>query len=144
MEIKAGWPGLDELCLDLRLDGQNQITSFSLKVVGGPELLTLADQWRAHFKGSVENIPLPEGQSPAVLLVRELILKAQGKWTYPFAEAELCHCRAIPTERVDQAIVYGAHRPEVVSRRTSASTACGTCRPDVQSIVNFRLNKSAA
>lgn len=144
MEIKAGWPGLDELCLDLRLDGQNHITSFSLKVVGGPELLALADQWRSHFNGSVENIPLPEGQSPAVLLVRELILKAQSKWAYPFAEAELCHCRAIPTERVDQAIVYGAHRPEVVSRRTSASTACGTCRPDVQSILNFRLNKTAA
>lgn len=144
MEIKAGWPGLDELCLDLRLDGQNNITSFSLRVVGGPELLNLADQWRPYFKGAVANIPLPEGETPAALLMRELILKAQSKWALPYTEVELCHCRAIPTEKVDQAIVYGAHRPEVVSRRTSASTACGTCRPDVQSILNYRLNKIAA
>lgn len=142
MEIKAGWPGLDELCLDLKLDGQKQIQSFSLRVVGGPELLQLAEQWRPHFRGAVESVPLPVGETPAVLLMRELVLKAQSKWALPYTEAELCHCRAIPTEKVDQAIVYGAHRPEVVSRRTSASTACGTCRPNVQSILAYRLGSS--
>jgi len=142
MEIKAGWPGLDELSLDLRLDSQNQIESFTLRVVGGPELLALAEQWRTHFKGKVDQVPLPEGDTPAVLLIRELILKAQNKWTYPYTEAELCHCRSIATDKVDQAIVYGAHRPEVVSRRTSASTACGTCRPNVEEIIAYRLQST--
>jgi len=80
----------------------------------------------------------PEGEGHSALLVRELILKIQGQWQFPFPHSEVCHCRAISTETVDQAILSGAHSPEEVSIITTASTACGTCRPDIISILNYR------
>lgn len=82
--------------------------------------------------------PLPEGGDHSALLLRELILKIQGHWQFPYPHAEVCHCRAISTEAVDQAILSGAHSPEEVSIITTASTACGTCRPDIISILSYR------
>lgn len=87
--------------------------------------------------------PMPEGTDHNDLLIREFILRARGEWKFPYADAELCHCRSVPTEVVDQAILAGAHTCVNVSSRTSASTACGTCRPDVQKIIDYRLKKSA-
>lgn len=109
-----------------------------LNVVGCSQLLELVRQLRTKSKDP-RQWTLPTGNSHAELLVRELILKTQGQWAYPYESVELCHCRAIPAEDVDQAIIAGAHTPEKVSRQTSASTACGTCRTDVQKILNYRL-----
>lgn len=86
---------------------------------------------------------LPEGRDHNDLLIKEFILRARGEWQFPYGEAELCHCRSVPTEVVDQAIVAGAHTCVNVSSRTSASTACGTCRPDVQKIIDYRLKTGA-
>lgn len=85
---------------------------------------------------------LPAGEDHVSLLLREVILKSRGEWKFPYKDDELCHCRSIPTKTVDQAIVAGAHTPEAVTRQTSASSACGTCRPDVQNIINYRLGRS--
>jgi len=82
---------------------------------------------------------LPNGNNHSDLLLRELILKVRGEWVYPYQHEELCHCRSVATEIVDQAILAGAHTTSSVSARTSASTACGTCRPDVQKILSYRL-----
>ncbi|MEO0335870.1 MAG: (2Fe-2S)-binding protein [Pseudomonadota bacterium] len=73
------------------------------------------------------------------VMMREVLLKATGGWQPAFTEDELCHCRVVPTEIVDAAIVAGAHTPEEVSRQTNASTQCGTCRPDVEKILAARL-----
>ena len=115
------------------------IRSASLSVIGGPELLQLAVEWRPKLQGVLGDVPLPKGTSTAAILLREVLLKAQGRWEYPYAHEELCHCRVVQTQTVDRAIVTGAHTPEEVSRQTSASTACGTCRPDVEKILKFRL-----
>ena len=77
------------------------------------------------------------------LILSEMILKLRGEWNFPYADEELCHCRSIATQTVDQAIIAGAHSPEVVTRQTSASTACGTCRPTVQKIIEYRTRKTA-
>ena len=82
---------------------------------------------------------LPMGVSHEELLLKEALLKLQGQWQYPYEHEELCHCRAITTKKVDEAILMGAHTPEKVSRQTSASTACGTCRTDVEKIIAYRL-----
>ncbi|MCB0386481.1 MAG: (2Fe-2S)-binding protein, partial [Bdellovibrionales bacterium] len=91
--------------------------------------------------GNIGQIPLPEGSSTGAMLLREVILKAQGKWQYPYEHEELCHCRVVATSKVDAAILTGAHDPRDVSKQTSASTACGTCRPDVEAIIAYRLGK---
>ncbi len=81
---------------------------------------------------------LPEGDGHVELLLRELILKTRGEWVFPYQEDELCHCRSVPTSVVDRAIMNGSHTALAVSRETSASTGCGTCRPQVERIIEYR------
>lgn len=113
-----------------------------VKAVACDELLRLLTELKAQHGPDPRQWPLPKGRDHGTLLVRELILKTQGQWQFPYEHQELCHCRAIPTHTVDQAIISGAHTPEAVSRMTSASTACGTCRPDVERILKYRLGET--
>lgn len=112
-----------------------------LRAVGCTELLSLVRRFQVQNGKDPLSWPLPGGLSHSELLLKEVLLKARGQWDFPYKEEELCHCRSVSTEIVDQAIVAGAHRCEIVSRQTSASTSCGTCRPHVQSLIDFRLSK---
>lgn len=114
-----------------------------IQVVGCSEILALMRKYQIQFGNDPQLWPLPQGTTHGELLLKEVLMKMRGEWVYPYEHIELCHCRTIPTEVVDQAIVAGAHNTATVSRRTSASTACGTCRPDVQKIIDFRLKKSS-
>lgn len=132
-------PGREWIRLHLDLDDQQVIQSAHLEGIGGPQFLKTLDQYRSELKGQLAKLPMPKTKDLASLLIRELVLKAQDKWEYPYQDFQLCHCRAVPTASVDAAILTGAHTPKKVSRQTSASTACGTCRPDVESIIEYRL-----
>ena len=94
--------------------------------------------------GSIRNLNLAAASTTpdhTDLLLKEVILKAQGRWDPPYKELELCHCRAIPTAVVDQSIVgFGARTPETVTRLTSAGSACGTCRGDTIDLIRYRLS----
>lgn len=131
------------------LDGRDRIEMTGdgdqtrLQVIGCRELLALLHELKRQYGSNVSQWPLPTGDHHAAILVRELLLKAQGKWDFPYKDEEICHCRTVATHLVDQAVIAGAHTPEAVSRLTSASTACGTCRPDVQKVINFRLGRSS-
>ncbi len=111
------------------------------KAIGCTDLLSLVRKFQVQFGKDPNVWPLPEGVSHSELLLKEVLLKMRGQWDFPVLEAELCHCRSVLTETVDQAIVAGAHSCPVVIRRTSASSSCGTCRPDVQKLIDFRLRK---
>jgi len=104
------------------------------------ELYELLQNSRQRHGDNIKNWPFPEGLSHSELLLKELLLKIKGQWQFPYQADELCHCRNVPTVTVDQAILAGAHTPEAVSRWTSASTACGTCRADVEKIISYRLD----
>ena len=82
---------------------------------------------------------MPKGNSHSDLLLRELILKARGEWNFPYKEDELCHCRAVTTKRIDQSIIAGAHTMEQIRKATSASTGCGTCWPQIEKIIKYRV-----
>lgn len=138
-DIHVSLPGREEIQLSIELEG-DLIVDAKLTGIGGSELLECLVDYRKKLTGSVKDLPLPEGQSAASMLLREVILKAKDQWQMPFTEEELCHCRGIPTKNVDMAIVTGAKTPEKVSELTSASTACGTCRPDVEAIIRYRNN----
>lgn len=73
------------------------------------------------------------------LLLNEVLLKALGKWDNPYKEAELCHCRAVPLQKVEAAIISGFHSVDQIAEQTSAGTACGTCRPHTQACIDYRL-----
>lgn len=141
VEAKVVWPGREEVSLIVELNGDDEVIKTRLTGIGGPEFLNLLKEFRAKLRGSMKSWPVPEGVSAAALCLREVILKAKGEWQYPYQQEELCHCRAVPTAVVDQAICTGAHTSRKVSEQTSASTACGTCRPDVEAILKFRLGK---
>ncbi|HRO68584.1 MAG TPA: nitrite reductase, partial [Pseudobdellovibrionaceae bacterium] len=51
----------------------------------------LEGQRQAHGKDP-EKWPLPEGRGHHELLVKELILKLQGRWNHPYPHEEVCHC----------------------------------------------------
>lgn len=136
---KLALKGGDELELRLIVDQNGTIASGVLRGIGGPEMLSLLQAWKNRWQGNLKALCIPSGTTGPELMLKELILKARGEWSYPYQDVELCHCRAVPTEVVDQAIMRGAHTPEIVSRWTSASTACGTCRKDVTAILNYRL-----
>ena len=136
---KVALKASDELELRLIVDQNGIIASGALSGVGGSEMLTLLQAWKNRWQGALKALCLPVGHTGPELMLKELILKAQGKWSFPYQDEELCHCRAVPTEVIDQAILLGARTPEIVSRWTSASTACGTCRKDLTAILNYRL-----
>lgn len=79
------------------------------------------------------------GADHVSVLIRELVLRAREKFALPYSDLELCHCRAVPTEVVDRAIISGCHTVQSVARTTSAGTSCGTCKPDTESLIAYRL-----
>ncbi|MCB0391028.1 MAG: (2Fe-2S)-binding protein, partial [Bdellovibrionales bacterium] len=133
-KFKKKIPGREELSLELSLDGDGNIKNFHLKAVGSLAFLRLIEKYRKLFAGPLTNVHEPEETNTGALLLREAILTAKGQWLPPYKELQLCHCRSIPTEKVMESILIGANTTEKVSRMTSASTACGTCMPDVQAI----------
>lgn len=140
-EFSTQIPGREEVHLEFE-ENSGQISDAKLHGVGGPELLQTLAEWRPQLKGALQDIPLPEGSGTGAMMVRELLLKARGQWQYPYEHEELCHCRVVTTQAVDAAVLTGSHDPSQVSKQTSASTACGTCRPDVEAIIAYRLGKS--
>jgi len=143
IESHVAWVGREEVCLMLEVQDSGAVSQARLTGVGGPyflrELKSLREQLKQSTSLTLEKLPLPTGTGPEHLILREVILKAQGRWQPPYAQEELCHCRAVLTTTVDQAICSGAHTPRQVSEQTSASTACGTCRPDVEAMISWRL-----
>ncbi|MNL21161.1 BFD-like [2Fe-2S] binding domain protein [compost metagenome] len=145
MKLKVELEGRD--LIEVECEGDD-ISSADIKypmkvlkvsMVGCTEFLDLMQSMRRHFGVDVSKWPLPEGKDHSSILVREMVLKLRGEWKFPYEHKELCHCRTVDASIVDQAIISGAHTTEAVTRQTSASTACGTCRPEVQKIIDFRL-----
>jgi bacterioferritin-associated ferredoxin len=143
MTIEVGVKGRDYLNIQYDVVG-GKFENVSLRAVGCHQLLQKVQALRARLTGEVENLAIPEGHDHASLLVREMVMKIKGVWNFPYEAEELCHCRAVATRKVDEAIVAGDHRVEDVAESTSAGSACGSCRPDTQRIINFRLNKKTA
>ncbi|WP_374073396.1 bacterioferritin-associated ferredoxin [Bdellovibrio bacteriovorus] len=145
MKIKVELEGRDYI--EVECEGDDPKAPGAVKnvsLVGCSAFMEMMQSMRRHFGPDLGKWPLPEGQDHSSLLLKEMILKLRGEWAFPYAHAELCHCRTIATQTVDQAIIAGAHSPEIVTRQTSASTACGTCRPEVQKIIDYRLGKKTA
>jgi bacterioferritin-associated ferredoxin len=139
MKIKVELEGRDFIEVDH--DGG---ATKSVAFMGCHEFMEMMQKMKKHFGADIAKWPLPEGKDHSSLLLKEMILKLRGEWNFPYAEDEVCHCRNVATHTIDQAVIAGAHSTDVVTRQTSASTACGTCRPEVQKIIDYRLGKQSA
>ena len=78
------------------------------------------------------------GTDHAELLVKKLIFQMTSK-PHPYKEDEVCHCRNISLEVIEQSIINGAHTIQAIRRTTTANTACGSCQSDVEAILDHWL-----
>lgn len=139
VQVEVSLPGRDRVTLNL--DVQNgEIRSADLTGSGCPQFLKLMNEWRSKLTGQLADVPLPDGHDHSAILMREAILKAKGEWSFPYAEEELCHCRAVATSKVDAAVISGCHNIRSIARETSAGTSCGSCRPNTEAIIAYRLS----
>ena len=110
-----------------------------MRVFGCSELLELVTRYKAKFGLDLRKWRDPQGNSHSEILLREALMRLRSEWQFPYEHSELCHCRAVSTESVDQSIVGGAHRVEEVQCRTGAGTACGVCQSEIEKIIHYRL-----
>lgn len=132
--IKCELMGQDELILEPKEGG-----GWKFSAVACSELTRLIGQMKQIHGVDIHQWPLPEGLGHAEVLMREFLLKAQGKFADPYPHDELCHCRSVPVDIVKKAILSGAHSVELVAQITTAGTACGTCRPDTEKLIRYHL-----
>lgn len=135
MKIRAELPGQDWI------SGEQNGQSWTIEARGCRLFLQMVRRLQSQEPDPRKWTPSTDLDHVALLL-KEFILKARGEWKYPCSEDELCHCRFVRTQTVDMAILNGAHTPQQVTRQTSASSNCGTCRPEVEKLIEYRLKAS--
>ncbi len=154
-QVEVVFLGRDRVQAEIEFEGATETTPIlriDFKASGCAEFLAAFDEFKTQiFKlprekrtlaGSEEFDALVSGGVDHVsILIREFVLKARGGFTLPYLEAELCHCRAVPTEVVDRAIIGGCHSVQSVAQVTSAGTSCGTCKPDTENLIAYRLRQ---
>lgn len=145
--------GRDRASVTIEFDGDRSsapIRSLKFSGSGCSEFLHALEAFEAQvmklpkekrlLSGSSDfDVLVSPGSDHVSMLIRELILRARNSFELPYKDVELCHCRAVPTEVVDRAIVSGCHTVQSVARMTSAGTSCGTCKPDTESLIAYRL-----
>ncbi|MBY0553544.1 (2Fe-2S)-binding protein [bacterium] len=52
---------------------------------------------------------------------------------------EICHCRMVGREKIEQSIFQGSFSREEISRTTLAGTGCGSCRNDIDKILKNNI-----
>lgn len=50
----------------------------------------------------------------------------------------LCYCKKVTRDEVNKAIANGARSVEEVGRVTKAGTVCGTCKSEIQKMIDRR------
>lgn len=108
----------------------------------GPVLRLLQEMVQKQGRDPRQWNMLPIANLHEAILIRKLMLLATGQWKAPHRSEEICHCRQVSYQKIEEAIMAGAHTPALVSLWTSASTACGSCRPDVQMMIDYILHES--
>lgn len=85
--------------------------------------------------------PLQLGSDHVSQMVNKMILLLKQEWSLPYNSHELCHCRQVTTETVEELIILGALSQQEVSQRSRAGTGCGTCRKHITQIIEYYKNK---
>jgi NAD(P)H-nitrite reductase large subunit len=81
--------------------------------------------------------PNQELKDHVSVLINQLKLKVEGKWLLPYTHEELCHCRQVPTQVVEELIILGVRSQQEISHRCRAGTGCGTCRKDIVDLIEY-------
>jgi nitrite reductase (NADH) large subunit len=55
--------------------------------------------------------------------------------------AQICDCNAVSKARIVKSVLEGARTLAAVCDRTRAGTGCGSCRPEVQALIDFACSR---
>jgi nitrite reductase (NADH) large subunit len=55
--------------------------------------------------------------------------------------AQICDCNSVSKARIVEAVLEGARSLGAVCERTRAGTGCGSCRPEVQAVIDFACER---
>jgi bacterioferritin-associated ferredoxin len=138
-KARAEIPEREWLELHVQLDSDHVVKKCHFLAWGCHNLLAAAEKACMQMEKNKLSEIHWEGTAHWDLLIKEALLRLRDEFKLPLDEDELCHCRKIPGLKVDNAIVLGAHTPERVRAWTTASSGCGTCRPNVEKIISYRL-----
>ena len=142
VSARASFLNRDQFELKLKLHGP-KILSAEISAIACPECLKEIQNLKQSlqtYKNDFSKLPLPEGDHHSAMLLREVLLKLRNEWAFPYKEEELCHCRNVTTQTVDACIMGGTFSVSEIGEKTMAGTACGTCRPVSQMLIDYRLN----
>ena len=141
-KFKREIPGRERLELDIEYEG-NKIINLKISGLGSLQFLRFVNSLRSLSGIKISELEVPQGYlaQPDQLLFRQAVLELKKLWNPPYLQKQICHCRSVSTQVVENSILVGANTTNQVSRMTSASTACGTCMPDVQAMINYILAK---
>lgn len=138
--LVINYPGKE--FVEIQRDAENKPKKILFR--GCFEFTQLMNQFKIKFGPDISGWPLPQGSSHSEMIIREFLLKLKGDWIYPDLQEEICHCRHVSVSAIDEAIFNGAHAADLISQWTGASTACGTCRPEVEKLLAKRLGANTA
>lgn len=142
LKAKAEIPSREWVEFEVELSPEGRVTEVRWRAWGCHTLIGTAEEAAHRIKTQMlEGFSWP-GHSHSDLLITEIMDRLKAGFNPPYKGEEVCHCRKIQAEKIDEAIVLGAHTPEKVTAWTTASSGCGTCRPDVEKMIAFRLRKS--
>ena len=136
--VHVNWVARDELKLQAHWDGEKLVSLQVLKVVVCESTQRALEVWVQACVSRGQIVAGPLGGDHASMFIREVSLRLRNDFRPPYAEVEMCHCRVVSTEQVDRAVIAGCWSVRDVARETTASTSCGTCRPDVEAWIKFR------
>ncbi|MEQ1723577.1 MAG: (2Fe-2S)-binding protein, partial [Pseudobdellovibrio sp.] len=74
-------------------------------------------------------------------LLNQFIIKLQAR-EISSEHDEICHCRMVDREKIENAIYQGCKTREDISTTTLAGTGCGSCRGDLEKILSRILKTS--
>lgn len=149
-QVEVLFLGRDRVTATFELDAATAIQSIAFSGSGCSAFMAALEELKARIMALPQGVRRLSGSQEfdrlvsashdhVAILLRELVLRARDQFALPYRDVELCHCRAVPTEVVDRAIISGCHSVQSVARMTSAGTSCGTCKPDTESLIAYRL-----
>lgn len=107
-----------------------------LKAKGCQQLQDTLTEHHQKFGHDLKSWQITQPKNHAEFLIKKLLNTIEGKST-PYSHEEICHCRMVSTQRVENAIFNGAGSIDALKRVTTASTSCGTCGPDLKKLLGF-------
>lgn len=114
-----------------------------LKATGPLSFLNLVqNQIQQHGNKPEKWTLLPEVSNGDQAMLNHFISKLQSH-EVSAEHDEICHCRMVERERIEQSIFQGSRSREDVSRTTLAGTGCGSCRADLEKILKKNIGISS-